>query len=109
YGAEYLPDKSPIYRTKSKGAQEAHEAIRPTSSHRTPEALRERLNREQQRLYELIWKRFIASQMAAAVFDSTTVDIGAWTKDERQKTKDSSSGTPSSFVRRTAVCVPRHW
>jgi DNA topoisomerase-1 len=77
YGAGYLPDKSPIYRTKSKGAQEAHEAIRPTSSHRTPEALRERLNRDQQRLYELIWKRFIASQMAAAVFDSTTVDIAA--------------------------------
>jgi DNA topoisomerase-1 len=77
YGANYLPEKSPIYRTKSKGAQEAHEAIRPTSSHRTPEALRERLNRDQQRLYELIWKRFIASQMAAAVFDSTTVDIAA--------------------------------
>jgi DNA topoisomerase I len=83
YGQEYLPEKPPIYRTKSKGAQEAHEAIRPTSSHRTPEALRGHLNNEQQRLYDLIWKRFIASQMAAAIFDSTTVDIAAGTTDAR--------------------------
>jgi DNA topoisomerase-1 len=77
YGKEYLPEKPPAYRTKSKGAQGAHEAIRPTSSQRTPESLRGHLSTEQQRLYDLIWKRFIASQMAAAVFDSTTVDIGA--------------------------------
>jgi DNA topoisomerase-1 len=77
YGADYLPEKPPVYRTKSKGAQEAHEAIRPTSSHRTPDALRGHLSNDQQRLYDLIWKRFIASQMAAAVFDSTAVDIGA--------------------------------
>jgi DNA topoisomerase-1 len=81
YGQEYLPEKPPIYRTKSKGAQEAHEAIRPTSSHRTPEALRGHLSNEQQRLYDLIWKRFIASQMAAAIFDSTTVDIAAGATD----------------------------
>ena len=77
YGEDYVPEKPPIYRTKSKGAQEAHEAIRPTSSHRAPEALRGHLSADQQRLYDLIWKRFVASQMAAAVFDSTTVDIGA--------------------------------
>jgi DNA topoisomerase-1 len=77
YGEPYLPAKPPVYRTKAKGAQEAHEAIRPTSSRRTPEALREILPRDQFRLYELIWKRFIASQMEAALFDSTTVDIGA--------------------------------
>jgi DNA topoisomerase-1 len=77
YGQPYLPPKSPVYRTKAKGAQEAHEAIRPTSSHRAPEMLKEKLTREQHRLYELIWKRFIASQMEAALFDSTTVDIGA--------------------------------
>jgi DNA topoisomerase-1 len=77
YGLDYLPEKSPIYRTKSKGAQEAHEAIRPTSSQRTPEALHGHLSNDQRRLYDLIWKRFIASQMAAAVFDSTSVDIGA--------------------------------
>ncbi|HET9222599.1 MAG TPA: type I DNA topoisomerase [Roseiflexaceae bacterium] len=77
YGADYLPEKPPVYRTKSKGAQEAHEAIRPTSSQRLPEALHGRLSNDQRRLYDLIWKRFIASQMAAAVFDSTSVDIGA--------------------------------
>lgn len=78
FGEQYLPEKPPTYRTKAKGAQEAHEAIRPTSSHRTPELLQTHLSRDQHRLYELIWKRFIASQMAAAIFDSTTVDIGAW-------------------------------
>src|SRR5215208_3874978 len=81
YGSPYLPEKPPIYRTKAKGAQEAHEAIRPTSSRRHPEELREILSREQHRLYDLIWKRFVASQMSAALFDSTTVDIGAGTGD----------------------------
>jgi len=83
YGQEYLPEKPPIYRTKAKGAQEAHEAIRPTSSLRTPEAMRAHLTSEQYRLYDLIWKRFIASQMASAIFDSTTVDIAAGTRDEQ--------------------------
>jgi DNA topoisomerase-1 len=93
YGQEYLPEKPPIYRTKSKGAQEAHEAIRPTSSQRTPEALRGHLSNEQQRLYDLIWKRFIASQMAAAIFDSTTVDIGALTAGGRRP----AVGDPYTF------------
>jgi DNA topoisomerase-1 len=77
FGDAYLPEKPPVYRQKSKGAQEAHEAIRPTSSQRAPEALRARLSNEQFRLYDLIWKRFVASQMAPAIFDSTSVDIGA--------------------------------
>jgi DNA topoisomerase-1 len=77
YGEPYLPERPPVYRTKAKGAQEAHEAIRPTASRRHPDNLREALTREQYRLYDLIWKRFVASQMAAALFDSTTVDIGA--------------------------------
>ncbi|GAB4123082.1 MAG: type I DNA topoisomerase [Roseiflexaceae bacterium] len=77
YGDPYLPEKPPVYRTKSKGAQEAHEAIRPTSSRRAPENLRQALSGEQFRLYDLIWKRFLASQMASAIFDSTSVDIGA--------------------------------
>jgi len=92
YGEAYLPEKPPIYRTKSKGAQEAHEAIRPTSSHRTPETLRGHLSGEQQRLYDLIWKRFIASQMAAAVFDSTTVDIGALTVSSQQSAISNKGG-----------------
>ena len=83
YGEPYLPEKPPIYRTKSKGAQEAHEAIRPTSSRRLPELLRQKLTSEQYRLYELIWKRLVASQMVAAVFDSTTVDIAALTAGRR--------------------------
>ncbi len=77
YGAAYVPERPNVYKTRAKGAQEAHEAIRPTSARRLPENLRAALTRDQQRLYDLIWKRFIASQMAAAIFDSTTVDIAA--------------------------------
>jgi DNA topoisomerase-1 len=77
YGADYVPPRPNVYKTRAKGAQEAHEAIRPTSSRRLPENLRAALSRDQYRLYDLIWKRFIASQMAPAIFDSTTVDIAA--------------------------------
>ncbi|MCS6842278.1 MAG: type I DNA topoisomerase [Roseiflexus sp.] len=77
FGDAYLPAKPPAYKTKAKGAQEAHEAIRPTLSRRTPEQVQPYLTSDQYRLYDLIWKRFIASQMEAAIFDSTTVDIGA--------------------------------
>jgi DNA topoisomerase-1 len=77
YGQEFLPDKPPTYKTKAKSAQEAHEAIRPTSSARTPERLNGVLEHDMLRLYDLIWKRFLASQMAPAIFDSTTVDIAA--------------------------------
>jgi DNA topoisomerase-1 len=78
YGADYLPEKPPVYKTRAKGAQEAHEAIRPTSSARRPELVAPKLDRDLLRLYDLIWKRFVASQMAPAVFDSTTVDIAAF-------------------------------
>lgn len=77
FGEAYLPPKPPVYKTKAKGAQEAHEAIRPTLSRRTPEQVQPHLTSDQYRLYDLIWKRFVASQMEAAIFDSTTVDIGA--------------------------------
>lgn len=77
YGPDYLPEKPNVYKTKAKGAQEAHEAIRPTSAKRLPSTMRGALNYDQNRLYDLIWKRFVASQMAAAIFDSTTVDIAA--------------------------------
>jgi DNA topoisomerase I len=72
-----LPAEARVYRTRSKLAQEAHEAIRPTSVFREPEALRSHLSAEQFRLYDLIWKRFVASQMASAVFDVTTVEVDA--------------------------------
>src|SRR5712691_3965360 len=72
-----LPADPRTYKTRSKLAQEAHEAIRPTSVFREPEAMREHLTPEQYRLYDLIWKRFLASQMSSAVFDVTTVDVNA--------------------------------
>jgi DNA topoisomerase I len=75
YGKEYLPAKPPVYRTKSRGAQEAHEAIRPTSVLRQPTKIKEFLNRDQLRLYKLIWQRFVASQMAAAIYDTLTVEV----------------------------------
>jgi len=75
FGKEYLPIKPNFYKTKSKGAQEAHEAIRPTFPEKTPEELKQFLNKNQWALYNLIWQRTIACQMKPAVFDSTTVDI----------------------------------
>lgn len=77
YGAQYVPETPPQYRTRTKGAQEAHEAIRPTSVLRTPDTVRPFLKRELFRLYELIWKRFVASQMEPAVMDTISVEIEA--------------------------------
>jgi DNA topoisomerase-1 len=74
FGAAFMPAEPRQYKSR-KGAQEAHEAIRPTSVFRTPEQVREFLSSDQFRLYQLVWLRFLASQMAAAVFDVTTVDI----------------------------------
>ena len=76
YGPPYLPEKAVHYRSK-KDAQDAHEAIRPTEVTRTPEALAQYLNKDELRLYRLIWQRFVASQMTPAVFDQTTIDIQA--------------------------------
>ena len=77
YGKEYLPDKPRVHRRRSKNAQEAHEAIRPTSIGRTPQAMASYLDRDQLRLYTLIWERMVASQMADAVLEATTVEIDA--------------------------------
>ncbi|NIM02784.1 type I DNA topoisomerase [bacterium] len=77
FGERYLPKKPRIYKSKSKVAQEAHEAIRPTSCLRTPEAVSKYLNASQLKLYNLIWQRFVSSQMAAAIFDTMVVDIKA--------------------------------
>ena len=77
YGKDYAPDKPRAYRTRSKNAQEAHEAIRPTSTRRTPQELRPYLDADQLRLYTLIWERMVASQMADALLEATTVDIDA--------------------------------
>ncbi|HIC93409.1 MAG TPA: type I DNA topoisomerase, partial [Anaerolineae bacterium] len=77
HGQDYVPPKPRQYKTKVKGAQEAHEAIRPTSVWREPWAIKKYLTRDQYLLYDLIWRRFVASQMASAIFDTTSVDIAA--------------------------------
>ena len=77
YGHEYLPPRARVFAARAKRAQEAHEAIRPTRIHREPAEIKKYLNATQFRLYDLIWKRMVASQMAAALFDNTTVDIEA--------------------------------
>jgi DNA topoisomerase-1 len=76
YGQQYLPDAPRLYTDgKAKNAQDAHESIRPTDPTRRPEHIRKYLKEDQYRLYELIWQRFMASQMTPAVFDTTTVDF----------------------------------
>jgi len=77
WGKEYLPKTARRYAARSAVAQEAHEAIRPTAIRRAPESIRQHLSTDQARLYELIWNRMVASQMADAVLDSTRVDVDA--------------------------------
>ncbi len=77
FGGKYLPESANAYASKQKGAQEAHEAIRPTSAARNPESVKKYLQEDEYKVYKLIWQRFVASQMMPAVFDQTTVDISA--------------------------------
>ncbi|MBI3517365.1 MAG: type I DNA topoisomerase [Proteobacteria bacterium] len=77
YGEKYLPREPRVYRARAKNAQEAHEAIRPTDVARRPEHVAQQLEPEQLKLYELIWRRTLASQMESAVLDQSTIDIGA--------------------------------
>jgi len=77
YGNDFLPPTIPQYKTRAIGAQEAHEAIRPTSVLRAPEKVKHSLSSDQFKLYQLVWQRFVASQMEAAVFDTLSVDIVA--------------------------------
>jgi len=77
YGNSFLPKTPRIYKTKAKGAQEAHEAIRPTSPNKIPLKIKQYLSDDEFKLYELIWKRFIASQMADAVYNVVTAEISA--------------------------------
>ncbi|HZP23427.1 MAG TPA: type I DNA topoisomerase [Terriglobales bacterium] len=79
YGAQFLPEEPNTYKSK-KGAQEAHEAIRPTSVARHPDTVKQYLQEDEYKVYKLIWQRFVASQMNPAIFDQTTVDIDAQTK-----------------------------
>ncbi|OGM29904.1 DNA topoisomerase I [Candidatus Woesebacteria bacterium RIFCSPHIGHO2_01_FULL_41_10] len=77
YGESYLPEHERVYKKKSKNAQEAHEAIRPTHVATSKEVALEKLDVSAEKLYELIWKRFVACQMAQSVYDRTTIDVGA--------------------------------
>ena len=77
YGPENLPRSPRQYRTRAKNAQEAHEAVRPTSAARLPQELKPSLPSDQRRLYDLIWKRTMASQMSSAVFDTVRLDLAA--------------------------------
>src|SRR5580704_9527607 len=76
YGASYVPEKPNFFKSK-KDAQEAHEAIRPTDVSRTPDSVRKFLDESMFKLYQMIWQRFVASQMVPAVFDQTTIDVDA--------------------------------
>ncbi len=100
FGADYLPATQNVYKTQ-KAAQEAHEAIRPTSAHRDPESIKRLLERDQYQLYKLIWNRFIASQMVPAILDVTRVDCVP------QGTRDShvfrANGTVVKFLGHTVV------
>ena len=97
FGAEYAPKTSRMYKRKVKGAQEAHEAIRPTTIQRDPESARRYLTSEQFRLYELIWKRMLASQMADALFDATAVVVAATGIKSRQGYLFRASGSVLKF------------
>jgi DNA topoisomerase-1 len=77
YGSENLPEEPRQYTTKARNAQEAHEAIRPTSALRAPDEIKQHLSVDQRKLYELIWRRTLASQMSPAVFDTVRVDLAA--------------------------------
>jgi len=99
YGDRYV--RTTQYKTKAKSAQEAHEAVRPTETRRTPESLNGHLDRDQQRLYELVWKRTVASQMAQAVYDQTTVDVQA------RGSADPSAKDPRDLVFRASGSVMR--
>lgn len=77
YGGDFLPETPPQYKTRAVSAQEAHEAIRPTSVMRQPEKIKEFLSPEQFKLYQLVWQRFVASQMETAIYDTLSVEVTA--------------------------------
>jgi len=91
YGNDYMPAEPPLYKTRSANAQEAHEAIRPTSVMREPEQVKEYLEPAMYKLYRLIWQRFVASQMEAAVYDTLQVEVTAKTSEHQYLLRASGS------------------
>ncbi|MFC1982652.1 type I DNA topoisomerase [Chloroflexota bacterium] len=98
YGAQFVPPKARVFTRSAKGAQEAHEAIRPTKIPREPSLIKKYLTANQLKLYELIWKRMVASQMAAAIFENTTVDIEAKNKTDYLLRTSSSVNIFLGFI-----------
>ncbi len=103
HGRNYMPKKSPLYKTKAKAAQEAHEAIRPTSVFRTPESLQSFLSRPQLQLYTLIWQRFVASQMKPAVYDTLSVEVTASRAPDDMPYRFRASGRKLKFAGHLAI------
>jgi DNA topoisomerase I len=98
FGKDYAPAQPPKYKTKAKGAQEAHEAIRPTSVLREPSKVKQYLSRDQFKLYELVWQRFLASQMESAIYDTVRVDIEAGLSSDNLHYLLRSSGSRIRFA-----------
>lgn len=105
YGSDYIPAHARTFTRVVKGAQEAHEAIRPTRIIREPSSIKEFLNREQFQLYDLIWKRMVASQMAAAIYDNTTIDIAAKGKASARDYNFRTSNSVNRFPGFTALYI----
>jgi len=105
YGKDYIPAHARTFVGKVKGAQEAHEAIRPTSTKREPALLKEYLSQPQYRVYDLIWKRMVASQMAAVVFDSTTIDVKAKSRDSKTEYLFRTTNSVLDFPGFTALYI----
>ncbi|MEW6775312.1 MAG: type I DNA topoisomerase [Bdellovibrionota bacterium] len=107
YGKDYLPEQPNTFKAR-KGAQEAHEAIRPTSTEHTPEKVKPFLERDMFRLYQLIWQRYIACQMTPAVYDQTSVDVEASPKGSQEKITLRATGSILKFKGFTAVYTEGH-
>lgn len=103
HGSAFMPKVAPTYKTRAKGAQEAHEAIRPTSVMRTPESLESHLNRTQLQLYSLIWSRFVASQMSPAVYDTLRIEVKAGITSDNMPYIFRASGSKLKFAGHLAV------
>ena len=103
YGPNFVPKKPPTYKTRAKGAQEAHEAIRPTSVDRTPASLRDRLNAAQLQIYTMIWNRFVASQMSPAVYDTLRIEVRAGLNRDDMPYLFRASGSKLKFAGHLAV------
>ena len=108
FGDKFLPKSPPRYKTRAKGAQEAHEAIRPTSVRRTPESLAPYLDKAQLSLYTLIWQRFVASQMVPAVYDTLRIEVRAGLSLDDMPYLLRASGSKLKFAGHLAVTGGRN-